>query len=59
MRRLNVALTRAKAAVIIVGDRDTLTKGTADPESTRVWKRLLDRLVGVELGMVDNVKGAR
>jgi superfamily I DNA and/or RNA helicase len=59
MRRLNVALTRAKAAVIIVGDRDTLTKGTADLESTTVWKRLLDRLVGVELGMVDNVKGVR
>ena len=59
MRRINVALTRARAAVIVVGDRDTLTKGTADLESTRVWKRLLDRLVGVELGMVDNVKGAR
>lgn len=59
MRRLNVALTRARAAVIVVGDRDTLTKGTADLESTRVWKRLLDRLVGVDLGMADNVKDAR
>jgi regulator of nonsense transcripts 1 len=48
---MNVALTRARAAVIIVGDRNTLTKGTADPESTRVWKRLLGRLVDLELGM--------
>jgi len=59
MRRLNVALTRARAAVIVVGDRDTLTKGTADLESTTVWKRLLDRLVGMELGMDDIVKDAR
>jgi regulator of nonsense transcripts 1 len=59
MRRLNVALTRARAAVIVVGDRDTLTKGTADLESTRVWKSLLGKLVNVELGTVDVVGDTR
>jgi hypothetical protein len=42
LRRMNVVLTRARAAVIIVGDRDILTKGTAGVESTKVWKTLLD-----------------
>lgn len=59
MRRVNVALTRARAAVIVAGDRDTLTKGTADLESTRVWKRLLGKPVGMELGMFDIVKDAK
>ena len=56
MRRMNVALTRARTAIIVIGDRDTLTKGTADLESTRVWKSLLGRLVAVELEMVDIVE---
>jgi regulator of nonsense transcripts 1 len=56
LRRMNVALTRARAAVIVIGDRDTLTKGMADLESTRVWNSLLGRLVGMELGMADIVK---
>jgi superfamily I DNA and/or RNA helicase len=60
MRRVNVALTSARAAVIVVvGDRDTLTKGTADLESTRIWKRLLGKLVGMELGMFDIVEDAK
>lgn len=49
LRRMNVALTRARAAVIIIGNRSTLTMGTADPESTVVWKRLLSTLVDVKL----------
>jgi superfamily I DNA and/or RNA helicase len=52
MRRMNVAMTRARAAVIVVGDYSTLTKGTADLESTRVWKRLMDKLTRVELDTV-------
>ncbi|KAI0970738.1 AAA domain-containing protein [Xylaria arbuscula] len=50
LRRMNVALTRAKAGTIIIGNRATLTQGTADPESTEVWKRLLGTLVTVDIG---------
>lgn len=50
LRRINVALTRAKAGVIVIGSRATLTMGVADPESTAVWKRLLGQLVEVKLG---------
>jgi superfamily I DNA and/or RNA helicase len=45
LRRMNVALTRARAAVIVIGHRATLTMGNADPESSAVWKRLLGVLV--------------
>jgi superfamily I DNA and/or RNA helicase len=41
MRRLNVAMTRAKAGVIIISDRATLTgmgSDNGDTESRRVWK---------------------
>jgi regulator of nonsense transcripts 1 len=49
LRRMNVALTRARAAVIVIGHRATLTMGTADPESMEVWKRLLGELVEVQI----------
>lgn len=49
LRRMNVALTRARAAVIVIGHRATLTMGTADPESTAVWKRLLGALVEIKV----------
>ncbi|KAK3386894.1 AAA domain-containing protein [Podospora didyma] len=49
MRRLNVALTRAKTGVIVIGNKATLTLGTADPESAAVWKRLLECLEEVRL----------
>lgn len=49
LRRMNVALTRARAAVVVIGHRATLTMGTADLESTAVWKRLLGELVEVEI----------
>ena len=44
MRRLNVVLTRARCACIIIGDRATLTGGDPSDEATRIWKRLLDSL---------------
>ena len=44
MRRLNVVLTRARCACIIVGDRATLTGGDPSDEAVRIWKRLLDSL---------------
>ena len=49
VRRLNVALTRAKTALIVIGNRATLTEGTADEASASMWKRLLGGLVEVKL----------
>jgi len=50
LRRMNVALTRARTGVIVIGHRLTLTTGKADPESTEVWKSLMSQLVKVPLG---------
>ena len=41
LRRLNVVLTRARCACIIIGDRTTLTGGDVNDEATGVWRRLL------------------
>ena len=41
MRRLNVVLTRARIACIILGDRVTLMSGSPDEPATGVWKRLI------------------
>lgn len=41
LRRLNVVLTRARCACIVIGDRATLTGGDANEKATGVWKRLL------------------
>ncbi|KAH7232515.1 AAA domain-containing protein, partial [Fusarium solani] len=49
MRRMNVALTRARTALIVVGNRATLTEGTVDEESSTIWRRLLGRLTEVQL----------
>lgn len=49
LRRMNVALTRARTGVIVIGHRATLTMGKTDPESTLVWKQLLSDLVQLDL----------
>ena len=52
MRRLNVAMTRARTAVIVIGDRTTLT-GTSpgnDPdESKKCWTRLLQQCMELDI----------
>lgn len=40
MRRLNVAVTRAKAGLVVIGDSSTLAEGN-DEESAAVWRRLI------------------
>lgn len=49
LRRMNVALTRARAGLIVVGNRATLTAGTADLESTEMWRRLLYGMISVKI----------
>ncbi|EXK24346.1 hypothetical protein FOMG_18917 [Fusarium oxysporum f. sp. melonis 26406] len=49
MRRMNVALTRARSALIVVGNRATLTGGMAGEESSMMWRRLLGSLTEVKL----------
>ena len=49
MRRLNVVLTRARCACIIIGDRATLTGGDPSDEAIRIWKRLLDSLTSLTI----------
>ena len=49
LRRLNVVMTRPKSACVVLGDRATLTGGSEDEESVRVWRRLIARLVPVKM----------
>lgn len=50
MRRLNVVLTRAKSACIVIGDVSTLTSNLrADEPTTRIWQRLINRCTTLNL----------
>ncbi|RBR25745.1 uncharacterized protein FIESC28_01427 [Fusarium coffeatum] len=57
MRRVNVALTRARSALIVIGNRTTLTGGPADEESSKMWQRLLRALTEVKLEVPVSAKG--
>lgn len=59
MRWMNVALTRAKTAIIVVGNRATLTEATVDEESSRMWSRLLGTLTEVQLSIPVSEAGKR
>lgn len=48
LRRLNVAMTRAKAGVVIIGDQATLSGGD-DETSAAVWRRLIGSCTLVKL----------
>ena len=61
LRRLNVAMTRARTAVIVIGDRATLTgvtPGETADESKKCWTRLLQQCVEIDLP-IDTMDGPK
>ncbi|KAF4337269.1 NAM7-nonsense-mediated mRNA decay [Fusarium beomiforme] len=59
VRWMNVALTRARSALIVVGNRVTLTEGPADEESAMMWRRLLGSLTEVKLEIPESKNMAK
>jgi len=51
LRRMNVALTRARKGVIIIGNRETLTRSEGDEESASLWRRLVTSLTEVKIAI--------
>ncbi len=63
MRRLNVVMTRAKVATIVIGNKNTLTgrSPAADgiEESKQVWLRLVQKCTAIELPIMEAGSGDR
>ena len=55
MRRLNVALSRAKAHLVVIGDFDTLTKAS-DRKVAAVFSRLKEYALELERGIIPAFK---
>ena len=54
-RRLNVVMTRAKSACIVIGNKSTLTSGAAEDESKQLWGRLVASLVPLPMDVIDGM----
>jgi superfamily I DNA and/or RNA helicase len=53
MRRLNRAVTRAKAGLIIIGNQATLISRKDSDEACRIWSKLIDKCAKVRLTAED------